>query len=65
MNEVNESTQLKKLADQRIDKIRALVVFLLDLERMAKSDLLSQETRDQLQPIIREVMKKIKQSTID
>jgi len=61
MNNMNEIKEVVKTQEEKIDKIKTLTVFLMDLEKVAKSELLSPETRDQCQPIIKAVMEKLNQ----
>ena len=58
---MNEIKEILKVQEEKIDKIKTLTLFLMDLEKVAKSELLSQETRDQCQPIIKAVMEKLNQ----
>ena len=58
---MNEIKEILKTQEEKLYKITILTNLLVDLKDISKSELLSPETRDQCQPIIKAVMEKLNQ----
>lgn len=59
-----ENIELEKSQQERINKIKKLSILLMDMEGVAKSELLNQKTRELCQPIIKELIKELNLASI-